>query len=276
MLLTIAKYVNRVAPERMATSIVRSLAAMTQRPAVTAAQRDAIAAGKKLSYGDGNAAWEWSPPGGKGPLVIFVHGWAGRAAQLAPMAQQVAALGFRAVALDVTGHGESPKRHTRWEYFIRDVPALARSLGEDVYAYVGHSAGALSMMAARSLKGISAQRYACICAPSYPFPPVNVVQKKLRPKDAVMNNFKADIAKQFETTWDRLQTGCSFADLGTNLLLIYDETDRFVTHTEGDRIHGLAPGSRLIKTNQYSHQQSIEAPEIIQAVKDFLSREGPS
>src|SRR6266704_223067 len=269
MLIKAAKFVINVVPEAMANSITRSLAAMTQRTNISSFEREAMAQANRMSYGESNVAWIW----GNGPLVVFVHGWSGRAAQMAPLALYVANLGFRSVALDVTGHGDSPKRHTRWDYFFRDIAALSRSLDEEVYAYVGHSAGALSMMAARGLKGIRAQRYACICAPSFPFPPIDVIQKKLNPKEAVLESYKAYIAGQFETTWKQLQAGCSYADAGSNLLLFYDETDRFVNHSEGDRIQALCPGAQVVKTSAYSHQKILAAPELARTLGAFLQKE---
>ena len=271
MLITIAKHVISVAPDSTAFAITRALAAMTQRPLVSSFEQAAMAQASQVGYGESirNVAWVW----GDGPLVILVHGWSGRAAQMAPLALHVADLGFRSVALDVTGHGTSPKRHTRWDYFFRDIAALSRLFDEEVYAYVGHSAGGLSMMAARALKGIHAQRYACICAPSFPFPPIDVIRKKLNPKEGVLENYKKHIAEQFETTWEKLQAGCSYANAGSDTLLFYDETDRFVNHSEGDTIQGLCPGARLIKTSAYSHQKILAAPELAQAVGEFLKRE---
>jgi predicted alpha/beta-fold hydrolase len=271
MLMRAAKFLVNVAPEAMANSIVRFLAAMTQRPPISSFEQEAMAQASKMSYGENNknVAWVW----GDGPLVIFVHGWGGRAAQMAPLALHAATLGFRSVAIDVTGHGDSPKRHTRWDYFLRDIAAATQVLHEEVYAYVGHSAGALCMMAARGLKGIHAQRYACICAPSFPFPPINVIQKKLNPKEAVLESYKAYIAGQFETTWEQLRAGCSYADAGSDTLLFYDETDRFVSHSEGDRIQALCPGAQVVKTRAYSHQKILAAPELAQTLGAFLKKE---
>src|SRR6266581_1777866 len=269
MLITLAKFVVSVVPEATANSIIRSLAAMTQRPPISSSEQEAMAQASKVSYGENNVAWIW----GRGPLVVFVHGWSGRAAQMAPLALHVANLGFRSVAIDVTGHGDSPKRHTRWDYFFRDIAVLSQSLHEEVYAYVGHSAGALSMMAARALKGIHAQRYACICAPSFPFPPINVIQKKLNPKESVLEHYKRYIAGQFETTWEELEAGCSYANAGSDTLLFYDETDRFVHHSEGDRIQTLCPGAQVVKTRAYSHQEILAAPELARTLGAFLQQE---
>jgi esterase/lipase len=268
MLVKVAKLVIRLVPDSTASSITFALAAMTQRPPVAAHEREAMAVSTKLCYGDNNAnvAWAW----GSGPLVVFVHGWGGRAAQLAPLALHVSTLGFRSVAIDVTGHGDSPKHHTRWDYFIRDIAALSKSLNQDVYAYVGHSAGALTMMAARNLKGIHAERYVCICAPSHPFPYINAIQKILNPKQAVLERSKEYVAEQFQTTWEKLQTGSSYAD-AESVLLFYDETDRYINHNEGDKIKALCRGAQLVKTSAYSHQKILGAPELFQAVSKYLS-----
>src|SRR6266700_3236865 len=269
MLITLAKFVVSVVPEATANSIIRSLAAMTQRPPISSSEQEAMAQASRMNYGENNVAWAW----GDGPLVMFVHGWSGRAAQMAPLALHAANLGFRSVAIDVTGHGASPKRHTRWDYFLKDIAGLSQSLHEEVYAYVGHSAGALSMMAARALKGIHAQRYACICAPSFPFPPINVIQKKLNPKESVLEHYKNYIAEQFETTWEELRAGRAYANAGSDTLLFYDETDRFVDHSEGDKIQTLCPGAQVVKTCAYSHQKILATPELAQTLGAFLQKE---
>jgi pimeloyl-ACP methyl ester carboxylesterase len=268
MLVATAKYVIRLVPEPAACAITRALAARTRRPPVSSLERHAMARASKLYYGDDkkNAAWAW----GDGPLVIFVHGWSGRAAQMAPLAVHVAGLGFRSVAIDVTGHGDSPGRHTRWDHFLRDISALSQWLGGDIHAYVGHSAGGLAMMAARRLHGIRARQYVCICAPSYPFPPIDAIKKRLDPKIGVLENYKAFIAGQFDTTWGQLETGCSYLGARSDLLLFYDETDRYISHGEGDRIKALCPGARLVKTRAYGHQKILAAPELARAVGGFL------
>jgi pimeloyl-ACP methyl ester carboxylesterase len=268
MLLQIARRVIQVVPETVALSIARNLATRTERAPVTPAEQAAMLGATKIYYGanNRNVAWAW----GEGPLVIFVHGWGGRASQMALLASYVSKLGFRSVALDVTGHGSSSESHTRWEYFLRDIAALSQSLETTVHAYVGHSAGGLTMMAARRLKGIGAKRYVCICAPSHPHPPIKAIQKKLNPRQGVLELYKQHIAGQFESTWERLQTGCSFADTGSDLLLIYDETDRYIDHAEGDRIQRLCPGSELVKYRGYGHVKILAAPEMIQTVGRFL------
>jgi hypothetical protein len=95
----------------------------------------------------------------------------------------------------------------------------------------------------------------------------------LNPREAVLEHYKKYIAEQFETTWEELQAGCSYANAGPDTLLFYDETDRFVDHSEGDRIQGLCPGAWLVKTSAYSHQKILASPELAQTLGAFLQKE---
>jgi pimeloyl-ACP methyl ester carboxylesterase len=270
MLTKAAKYALKIVPDTLALRIVCALARRTQRLPVSPVEQEAMARAKKLPYGPANenSAWEW----GEGPVVVLVHGWGGQATQMAPLAAQIADQGYRCIALDVTGHGDSPENHTRWDYFIRDITALSLSLREEVYAYIGHSAGGMTMMAARALRRIHAERFVCICAPSYPFPPIVGVRRRLAPRETVVQRYKAYIAAQFEIPWEQLETSSYYTDAGSDLLLVYEERDRFVPHTEGDKLHALGAGSSLVKTRDYSHQRVLTAPELFQSVKAFLGR----
>lgn len=263
----VAGFVIGCLPKRLALGMVRALAS-SKRPAITSTQQLALSQATELRYGKANrnVAWAW----GDGPLVILVHGWNGRAAQLAPLAQKLASQGFRCVAIEVSGHGDSPGARPEWTHFIDDIAALTQSLGQLVHAYVAHSAGGLTTMAARGLKGIAASRYLCICAPSHPFPPIDVLRKRLNPAVRVIDGYRGFIARQFGAGWDELASGSAYAGAGSELLLFYDKADRFVGHKEGDRIARLCPGARLMKTDSYGHMKVLEAPELVEAAGLFL------
>jgi pimeloyl-ACP methyl ester carboxylesterase len=276
MLTKIARLAVKCLPRRLALRVVTRLASLTprRREPQDPMQREAMSKASKLTFGvnDQNVAWVW----GMGPLVIFVHGWGGGAHQLSPLAKAIAADAYTCVALDVTGHGGSAGKHTSWYDFIDDINTLTRMLGQDVHAYVGHSAGALAMMAARNLKGIRADRYVCIAAPSYPYPPVRAVRKRLNPPETVVADFELHIAGQFAARWTELVAGCAYVGAGADVLLVYDEDDRYVDHTEGDQIQLLCKGALLVKTRGYGHTKILNSPELTAAVKSFLLNESPN
>lgn len=267
MLIPLARQLLRVLPDPAAYAVTRTLASRTHRPPISHEERAALATATRLTYGNGKNAWSW----GKGTPVVLVHGWNGRAAQLAPLAAHIAASGFRAVAPDITGHGDSSGNRTEWACFLRDIRAITQALKEPPYAFIGHSAGALTTMALRHEKRIHAERYVLIAAPTYPFPAIHMIRRKLAPRHAVIERYQNHVAGQFGMPWEALRSGCVFKGIGSETLLIYDTTDRFVDHGEGDHVAENAHEARLIKTSGYSHMTILGAPEVRAAVGDFLA-----
>lgn len=267
MIARAAKLTLKLVPDALGCAIAAALATRIAKLAPSETEARAMARARRLAYGaEGrHAAWRW----GTGPVVLLAHGWGGGAAQMAPLAERIAARGFQTVAIDLTGHGGSPGNRTRWEWLIRDVAEAARTFGP-LHAAVGHSAGGLALMAARGLHGLRAQRYACVCAPSHPFPPVRAIAQRLDPRPGVLARYQDYLARQFRTDWQTLATGCSFSGAGADTLLVYDAKDRFVPHDEGDRLKALCPQATLVKTQAHGHTRILGTEELARVVGDFL------
>ena len=82
---------------------------------------------------------------GEGPLVIFCHGWPESWYSYRHQLPTVAEAGFRAVAYDVRGYGESDKPHEISDYTMKllttDVIGIVRALGYDKAITIGHDWG---------------------------------------------------------------------------------------------------------------------------------------
>ncbi len=103
-------------------------------------------------------AWSW----GAGPMVLLAHGWAGSAADMAPLAGALAEAGYRAVFLELPGHGDDGRRHTSMAEWLRALRGIVGLLGQP-YAVVGHSMGAAAVALALD-EGVEA-RGAVLLAP---------------------------------------------------------------------------------------------------------------
>ncbi len=82
---------------------------------------------------------------GEGPLVIFCHGWPESWYSYRHQLPAVAKAGFKAVAYDVRGYGESDKPHEIEAYTMRnmtnDVIGIIDALGYDTAITIGHDWG---------------------------------------------------------------------------------------------------------------------------------------
>jgi pimeloyl-ACP methyl ester carboxylesterase len=267
MIGTLARRLLGLLPDELSYRLLVSQIGKTERVALLPAEVEAIARAKPFQYGESrNTAFEW----GSGPLVIFVHGWNGSAAQMAPLAMKLAERGYRCVAFDITGNGIDGKFFTRWSYFLHDIEAVTRSLQDEVFAYVGHSSGGTTMMATRRGGKIVAKRYVCVSSPSYPFLSIHAAEQRFNPNDRVKQRYKKYIADDFGISWPALEAGEAFDGMRDELLLIYDERDRLVSHHQGELIHTRCAGSTLVKTKRYGHRRILTAPELASTIDEFL------
>ncbi len=223
-----------------------------------------------FTFGDEAGRQAWSL--GSGPLIVLVHGWGGIGAQMAPLAAALAAAGFRCVLFDALGHGQSADGKIGFDIFGDDTAALCSHLGETPYGLIGHSAGALGMMAARYRHGLSAMHYVCLAMPSFPYVPLETLKAKYGFADQQLLALRPLLAEQFSRTWAEMEAGCIFAeDPHGQLTLIYDRTDARVRHGDADEIAALWPGARVIKTDNLGHNRILRSPEVIAAADSILS-----
>src|SRR5262245_6769233 len=127
MLTTLAKMAVRFGSDSMALSVINGLSSRPARPPVMPDEQAAMRGASKLALRmpTDMVAWQFDSAVGTGALVVLTHGWGGRAAQMAPLAAALAQRGFCAVIVDIAGHGESPAKRARWEYFVRDISQVA-------------------------------------------------------------------------------------------------------------------------------------------------------
>src|SRR6266850_406294 len=91
---------------------------------------------------DGDSAvttWTW----GHGPVVLLVHGWGGRGAQLASFVGPLVANGHSVVTFDAPGHGTSPQARSSIVAFLAAIQAIDRTRGP-VRGIVAHSIGTVA------------------------------------------------------------------------------------------------------------------------------------
>ncbi|MFT6490430.1 MAG: pimeloyl-ACP methyl ester carboxylesterase [Parvibaculaceae bacterium] len=220
-------------------------------------------------FGPDGSRKAWSI--GEGPLVVLVHGYSGRGVQMATLARHLASKGFQCLFFDAGGHGESQPEKIGFSTFIRDTRDFFIHIKTPVYALIGHSAGALAMMRARELYGISAEKYAIISAPLFPYVPLESMRATGAPEESI-GYMKAVLSDQFEMSWSSLVGGEAFVvETDKALLAIYDTEDPMVRHTDAEVLAGIWPKATVVKTSGYGHNRILQAEETLAAVAGFVN-----
>ena len=206
---------------------------------------------------------------GSGPLVLALHGWGGRAAQMTTMARHLTDAGFRVVAVDLPGHaGGDTTDIKRMTAAIGD---LIDVVGEPV-AVIAHSFAA---MALRLVFGDRAPATVVLLAPA------------LKVSDAFA--VFADRARLLPWTraslWRRLQRWdpAVFPSLdqitaddlpGAEVLIIHDPADDETPFATAAELAAVRPGTDLLAVEGVGHVGVLSSPQALEAVTRFVGRPG--
>lgn len=119
---------------------------------------------------------EAGPKEGRGPLVLFCHGWPESWYSWRHQLQAVSNAGFRAVAPDMRGYGgtQSPEPIDQYTLFhlVGDMAELVKALGETRAVIVGHDWGAPVAWHAALWRP---DLFTAVCAMSVPYAPPGYV-----------------------------------------------------------------------------------------------------
>jgi pimeloyl-ACP methyl ester carboxylesterase len=205
---------------------------------------------------------------GDGPLVILHHGWSGSAAQMAPLADRLAASGYRVAIVDARGHGESPGLQATLPLMGGDLFEIGRQLGP-VHALIGHSMGA--MMCARAMQlGLPVERVVMIAAPAEIMPYLRFFQRVFGLSDTTVDGMISVLHSRFQLSpadaaAERLAVGRT-----EPLLILHDHEDPDVPLRHPQAWTTAWPGARLEMTRGLGHRRILRDERVAAAVAAFL------
>lgn len=212
------------------------------------------------------AAWEW---GEAGPRVLVVHGWEGRAAQLAPIAERLAALGFRVVGFDGPAHGESPGESCTFFDFAEAIEAAADALGP-LHALVAHSMGGASALWAMRARPL-AKRYAFLAPPSDLRDFTRGFARLVELDDDVRARLEARLERRHGVRLEDARAERTAAGQRAPLLVVHDLGDREVPFEKGRAIAEAWPGATLLRTEGLGHQRILRDADVVRSVERFVA-----
>jgi pimeloyl-ACP methyl ester carboxylesterase len=202
------------------------------------------------------AAWRW----GRGPTVVLVHGWGGRAAQLTSFVAPLVDGGFSVVAFDAPGHGESGRGLSSAPEFARALRAVLA--GEAVHGLVAHSLGAAAAALALGdrLAGVRVVFLGPAADPPAWIPPF---ADALGLSPAVTDLLRQRSERRLGVPWSALRLPDRARSMTAPLLVIHDRADREVPLRDGRAIAAAWPGARLVETTGLGHNGVLRDPAVI-------------
>lgn len=218
----------------------------------------------------GYAVNEWGDF--KKPIVLLIHGWEGRGAQLGAFVTPLVSAGFFVVALDGPAHGDSPGIQTNAGEFARAIAAVQNELGK-VHAIIAHSfGGGCSILATQF--GLKVDQIVSIASPSNYLDVVNFFL------DHLMLNIKSKqivyslLEKKAQLKISEIQIAEIIEQLtqGKNIqgLIIHDENDKEVSVENAYILHQHWKNSKLLITKGLGHRRILKDGDVANQVVAFL------
>jgi len=215
----------------------------------------------------GMQAWTW----GQGPTVLLVHGWNGRATQLGGFVKPLVGRGYRVVAFDAFGHGQSPGRRLSLPELALCIRQIADELGE-VYGVIAHSLGGAATTLALS-EGLRIERAVFISPPADPRRFLEAFGAVLGVTDDVLSRVKQRVERRLAMPMEDMQADVIARSLRTPVLIIHDRDDKEVPVQVGRSIAEAWPGAELLITEGLGHQRILRADAITHVAVGFIDAE---
>lgn len=263
---------GRIAPHRTRESIIRRFFAPSAY-AATPQENQALKRGQRflLRLHDKSIhGWQW----GRGPQILFVHGWNGRGIQFLPFFEPIMAAGYAVIAVDGPAHGDSMGRTTNYFEFtdmVRSVIAV-RS-GFDIRGLVAHSLGASAVINALAHEDVTVD--AVLIAPALRLKEIlyNTSTRYGVPR-WLFTSILRRLEKRFGYCLDHDNPMQGAAKVRSRLLLIHDRDDTVTPLDDARELAEAHARIELCTTNGLGHRRILGDRAVVDGTLQFLIGEG--
>lgn len=212
------------------------------------------------------ALWSW----GRGPTVLLVHGWSGHGGDMAPLAAEFVKAGYRAVMIDMPGHGSSKPQPTNLYVYLKTLEALAPLLGP-IDTVVGHSLGGCAVSLALGNGLLTADRAVLVAPALSPWAfSWHFAQMIGLPADRVPG-MVAVTERLVGASADSLNAAEAVAKLDLPAYIAHDPRDLDVPFDHSTGLAAAWKGATLVPRPGLGHRRILKDPETLRGVMRFVT-----
>ena len=260
---------STVAPNAAARLFARKFATprrFPEKPQETEWMRTARS--RRLPFDGANslAVYEW----GDGPVIVLLHGYEGRAAQLGGFARPLVESGYRVVAFDAPAHGTSDGQRSTVQEMAKALDAVARDVGP-VDAIIAHSLGTTALVYCLE-KGLHCEKAILISPPAQPDTFLTGIARFIGVRPRAAGRAQRLLEEEFGAPFEAFRPLLAVPTLSQKALVIHDASDRQVLIRDGEEIARNWPGAEFEMTDGLGHTRLLRDPGVVARTLAFLQR----
>lgn len=259
---------GKMAPGLTETLVKRSFFAPA-KPPVGARNRKFLTSGRRFQFhvhGKAIQGWQW----GRGPGILFVHGWNSRGIHFSRFFKTLMDNGYRIVTYDAPAHGESQGRQTNFFEMTDTVAAFFKqAMVPDIKGIVAHSLGAAAVI--NHLADRETDIETVLLAPA--LQPGKLLRRAFRQHGIprpVSEKLITDLERQYGYSLLRHSPHRLARRITSRVLVIHDRDDRTTPYAESRKVSEDSNQMVLHTTTGLGHKRLLNDPEIVELVQAYL------
>lgn len=260
---------GEIAPSLVVSPVVDRLV-HPRRHAIRDWEKPAAEIARRVTFRSGLSGLRW---GDRGPIVLALHGWEGRATQFRYVAEAIVRSGRTLIALDAPGHGGSPGHVAHPRLFaesLLDVAAEITAEAGRIETVIGHSMGAGAVAYALT-QGLEVERAALIAGPSS----FGLVVRGAAAMAGLGPRATRQVLRAMENRTgiapDALDVARLAASVDIPVLVVHDREDAFVDFRHARRFVKYVPDVRLIETQGLGHWKVLTDAATVARIAGFVA-----
>ncbi|MBC7464659.1 MAG: alpha/beta fold hydrolase [Bdellovibrio sp.] len=203
-------------------------------------------------------------------VIWLVPGWESRCSKFKLIIEACVKAGFKIVAWDGPGHGDSPGSRANMVHvaklLVSDVTAFSNVA---IYAVIGHSFG--GNVAAFACKvGLKCDRLILIAAPGSIANIFVRFWRRVQLPDAFKPLFTAEIEKETGVNISEVSIEAFIAKLSQKIQIIHDKLDKEVPYAEAEALKAKNPAAVFVSTEKLGHRRILDSQIVASLVVKFL------
>jgi pimeloyl-ACP methyl ester carboxylesterase len=219
---------------------------------------------------NGKRVMVYSWGGTKNPIILFVHGWAGRATQFRKFFQPCLDAGFRVVAFDGPAHGKSDGKRTNILEFAEVMKKIFAEIGEPK-SIVAHSFGGVVSLYCAT-QGLPVKKLINIGSPVIGDKIIQTFLNAVNGSWPTAEKFKAYMLKKYNRSFDEFSAQYFIKHLQhpVKIMLVHDENDKDVSIDHAETLMHLYPEALLYRTKGLGHTRILKDETVIEDCLKFI------
>lgn len=207
---------------------------------------------------------------GEGPVVIGVHGWAGRGIQFRMIAEALAESGYKFITFDAWGHGQSEGKMSSLFEFSEGLEMLLKQ-ESNVKVVLAHSLGSAAASYYAAEKG-TLPALVTFGAPVVAEDILTAFTDTINASKKIHAGIRQKAIELYNTTFDEVAMENTFKKVKCPVLGLHGLEDKDVPHTHLDVLRSIQPNMEAHKYEGIGHRSILKNEKVIGNVVDWINK----